>query len=83
MFPGSLSSRGHGGGGPRVTTGSEQPTQRTPLPTSRARRTRTAIDASARRVIARKGILAVTIADIAAEAGRSAMVRERKEVRPR
>ncbi|MCV7028188.1 TetR/AcrR family transcriptional regulator [Mycobacterium sherrisii] len=42
------------------------------FPTHRGRRTRAAIDAAARRVIARKGILATTIADIAAEAGRSA-----------
>lgn len=42
------------------------------LPTHRGRRTQAAIDAAARTVIARKGILATTIADIAAEAGRSA-----------
>ncbi len=42
------------------------------LPTRRGRQTRAAIDMAARRVIARKGILATTIADIAAEAGRSA-----------
>jgi AcrR family transcriptional regulator len=54
-----------------VSTVSEQPTQRTRLPTNRGRRTRAAIDAAARTVIARKGILATTIADIAAEAGRS------------
>lgn len=42
------------------------------LPTHRGRRTQAAIDAAARKVIARKGILATTIADIAAEAGRSA-----------
>ncbi|QLL07975.1 TetR/AcrR family transcriptional regulator [Mycobacterium vicinigordonae] len=40
--------------------------------THRGRRTQAAIDAAARKVIARKGILATTIADIAAEAGRSA-----------
>lgn len=40
--------------------------------THRGRRTHAAIDAAARTVIARKGILATTIADIAAEAGRSA-----------
>ena len=42
------------------------------LPTHRGRRTQAAIDAAARTVIARKGILATTIADITAEAGRSA-----------
>lgn len=42
------------------------------LPTLRGRRTQAAIDAAARTVIARKGVLATTIADIAAEAGRSA-----------
>ncbi|WP_155763784.1 TetR/AcrR family transcriptional regulator [Mycobacterium asiaticum] len=41
-------------------------------PTARGRRTRAAIDDAARTVIARKGILATTIADIAIEAGRSA-----------
>ncbi|SOJ52933.1 HTH-type transcriptional repressor KstR2 [Mycobacterium simulans] len=41
-------------------------------PTHRGRRTQAAIDTAARTVIARKGILATTIADIAAEAGRSA-----------
>lgn len=41
------------------------------FPTRRGRRTQAAIDAAARAVIARKGILAATIADIAAEAGRS------------
>jgi AcrR family transcriptional regulator len=54
-----------------VSTVSEQPTRRAPLPTNRGRRTQAAIDAAARTVIARKGILATTIADIAAEAGRS------------
>jgi AcrR family transcriptional regulator len=54
-----------------VPTVSEQPTRRTRLPTKRGRRTQAAIDAAARTVIARKGILATTIADIAAEAGRS------------
>jgi AcrR family transcriptional regulator len=54
-----------------VPTVSEQPTRRTRLPTNRGRRTQAAIDAAARTVIARKGILATTIADIAAEAGRS------------
>ena len=42
------------------------------FPTHRGRRTQAAIDSAARTVIARKGILATTIADIAAEAGRSA-----------
>ena len=41
------------------------------LPTLRGRQTHAAIDAAARDVIARKGILATTIADITAEAGRS------------
>lgn len=41
------------------------------LPTLRGRRTQAAIDAAARSVIARKGILATTISDIAAEAGKS------------
>jgi AcrR family transcriptional regulator len=41
------------------------------LPTLRGRKTRAAIDAAARAVIARKGILATTISDIAAEAGKS------------
>lgn len=41
------------------------------LPTLRGRQTQAAIDAAARVVIARKGILATTIADITAEAGRS------------
>lgn len=44
---------------------------RDPLPTLRGRQTQAAIDAAARTVIARKGILAATISDIAAEAGRS------------
>jgi AcrR family transcriptional regulator len=44
---------------------------REPLPTVRGRQTQAAIDAAARAVIARKGILATTIADIAAEANRS------------
>jgi len=42
------------------------------FPTDRGRRTQAAIDMAARTVVARKGILATTIADIAAEAGRSA-----------
>ena len=41
------------------------------LPTLRGRKTQAAIDAAARNVIARKGFLAATISDIAAEAGRS------------
>ena len=41
------------------------------LPTLRGRQTQAAIDAAARLVIARKGILATTISDIAVEAGRS------------
>jgi AcrR family transcriptional regulator len=41
------------------------------LPTLRGRQTQAAIDAAARTVIARKGFLAATISDIAAEAGRS------------
>ena len=44
---------------------------RAPLPTVRGRQTQAAIDAAARAVVARKGILATTIADIAGEAGRS------------
>lgn len=44
----------------------------TELRSVRGRRTQAAIDAAARTVIARKGVLATTIADIAAEAGRSA-----------
>lgn len=54
-----------------MSTVSEQPSRRAELPTHRGRRTQAAIDAAARAVIARKGILATTIADIAAEAGRS------------
>jgi len=55
-----------------VSTLSEHPRpKRTPLPTARGRRTQAAIDAAARAVVARKGILATTVADIAAEAGRS------------
>ncbi|OBI47012.1 TetR family transcriptional regulator [Mycobacterium kyorinense] len=50
---------------------SEQSGARVELPTHRGRRTQAAIDAAARAVIARKGILAATIADIATEAGRS------------
>jgi AcrR family transcriptional regulator len=54
-----------------VSTVSEQSSRRAQLPTDRGRRTQAAIDAAARTVIARKGILAATVADIAAEAGRS------------
>lgn len=54
-----------------MSTVSEQPTRRAQSPTNRGRRKQAAIDAAARTVIARKGILATTIADIAAEAGRS------------
>lgn len=55
-----------------MSTPAEQPGHRDRLPTHRGRRTQAAIDAAARTVIARKGVLATTIADIAAEAGRSA-----------
>jgi len=41
------------------------------LPTLRGRQTQAAIDAAARAVVARKGILATTIADITGEAGKS------------
>ena len=41
------------------------------LPTLRGRQTQAAIDAAARVVVARKGFLATTISDIAAEAGKS------------
>lgn len=50
----------------------EQSVHRAPLPTHRGRRTQAAIDAAARAVIARKGVLATTISDITTEAGRSA-----------
>jgi AcrR family transcriptional regulator len=59
----------------QVSTASEparHPPEIRAFPTHRGRRTQAAIDAAARTVIARKGILATTIADIAAEAGRSA-----------
>ena len=46
-------------------------TARFELPTMRGRQTQAAIDTAARAVVARKGILATTIADIASEAGRS------------
>ncbi len=57
-----------------AAAGPPDETRRRPaeFPTHRGRRTQAAIDAAARTVIARKGILATTIADIAAEAGRSA-----------
>jgi AcrR family transcriptional regulator len=54
-----------------VSTVSDKPIHRAPIPTNRGRRTRAAIDAAARTVIARKGFFATTIADIATEAGRS------------
>ena len=54
-----------------MSTVSDPPTGRAPLPTNRGRRTHAAIDTAARTVIVRKGILAATIAEIAAEAGRS------------
>ena len=41
------------------------------LPTLRGWQTQAAIDAAARAVVARKGFLATTISDIAAEAGKS------------
>ena len=41
------------------------------LPTVRGRQTQAAIDAAARAVIGRKGFLATTVSDIAAEAGKS------------
>ena len=41
------------------------------LPTARGRQTQAAIDAAARAVVARKGILTTTVSDIAAEAGKS------------
>jgi AcrR family transcriptional regulator len=46
-------------------------TPREQFPTLRGRQTQAAIDAAARAVVARKGILATTISDIAAEAGKS------------
>jgi AcrR family transcriptional regulator len=55
-----------------VATAPEPMSRPAEFPTRRGRRTQAAIDAAARTVIARKGILATTIADIAAEAGRSA-----------
>ena len=41
------------------------------LPTLRGRQTQAAIDAAAHAVVARKGILATTIADITGQAGKS------------
>ena len=46
-------------------------TRREKLPTVRGRQTQAAIDAAARAVITRRGILATTISDIATEAGKS------------
>jgi AcrR family transcriptional regulator len=59
----------------QVSTAAEthgRPGEPPDYPTHRGRRTQAAIDMAARTVVARKGILATTIADIAAEAGRSA-----------
>ena len=53
----------------RRTTSTVSPREQ--LPTLRGRQTQAAIDAAARAVISRKGILATTISDIAAEAGKS------------
>ncbi|HUB58809.1 MAG TPA: hypothetical protein VMB04_27040 [Mycobacterium sp.] len=50
-----------------MSTVFEQPTRRAHTPTDRGRRTQATIDAAARTVVARKGILATTVADIAAE----------------
>src|ERR1700694_3724321 len=57
---------GRSGSPPPVTV-----SPREQLPTLRGRQTQAAIDAAARAVIARKGILATTISDIAAQAKRS------------
>lgn len=54
-----------------MSTVSDLPRRRAPLPTNRGRKTQAAIDTAARTVIASKGILTTTVADIAAEAGRS------------
>ncbi len=54
-----------------MSTVSDSPTRRAALPTTRGRQTQAAIDTAARTVIARKGILTTTVADIASEAGRS------------
>ncbi|KZS70330.1 TetR family transcriptional regulator [Mycobacterium kansasii] len=56
----------------RFSFAPEEVRQVSAFPTHRGRRTQAAIDTAARSVIARKGILATTIADITAEAGRSA-----------
>jgi AcrR family transcriptional regulator len=56
----------------QVSTAFDEAGRPARLPTHLGRRTQAAIDAAARSVVARKGILATTIADIAAEAGRSA-----------
>jgi AcrR family transcriptional regulator len=59
----------------RVSTAAarnDRPGRSAEFPTHRGRRTQAAIDLAARTVVARKGILATTISDIAAEAGRSA-----------
>lgn len=45
--------------------------ERASRPTARGRRTQEAIDAAARKVIAQKGFLKMTVADIVAEAGKS------------
>ena len=55
-----------------MSTAAEPADRPAQYPTHRGRRTQAAIDTAARTVVARKGILATTIADIAAEAGRSA-----------
>jgi AcrR family transcriptional regulator len=52
-------------------TASASTQHREQSPTLRGRQTQAAIDSAARTVIARKGILATTISDIAAQAGRS------------
>jgi AcrR family transcriptional regulator len=54
-----------------VSSASEEAGRPAEFPTHRGRRTQAAIDTAARTVIARKGVLATTVADIAAEAGRS------------
>src|ERR1700735_4573706 len=53
-FPGWWRSRGHDEGAPSVSTVSDQPTGRAPLPTHRGRQTQAAIDTAARIVISRK-----------------------------
>jgi AcrR family transcriptional regulator len=54
-----------------VTAQSDPAGRRDSFPTVRGRQTRAAIDAAAREVIARKGVLATTISDIAMQARRS------------